>query len=84
MRRTIAAFGIAIAIATQGMISANAETLPVPVIEEDQPGWDCATMGNRICGEPAEDPTVCTWDGSAWISAYSVTYGEPCTFGARG
>ena len=19
-------------------------------IEEDEPGWDCATMGNRICG----------------------------------
>lgn len=22
----------------------------VPQIEEDEPGWDCATMGNRICG----------------------------------
>jgi hypothetical protein len=21
-----------------------------PIIEEDMPGWDCATMGNRICG----------------------------------
>jgi hypothetical protein len=19
-------------------------------IEEDEPGWDCATMGNRVCG----------------------------------
>jgi hypothetical protein len=19
-------------------------------IEEDEPGWDCTTMGNRICG----------------------------------
>lgn len=22
----------------------------VPQIEEDEPGWDCATMGNLICG----------------------------------
>lgn len=21
-------------------------------IEEDDPRWDCATMGNRICGTP--------------------------------
>ncbi|OBJ40305.1 hypothetical protein A5630_25475 [Mycolicibacterium mucogenicum] len=19
--------------------------------QEDEPGWDCATMGNRVCGE---------------------------------
>jgi len=23
-----------------------------PHIEEDDPRWDCATMGNRICGQP--------------------------------
>lgn len=28
----------------------------VPQIEEDEPGWDCATMGNRICGP--EDRTI--------------------------
>lgn len=21
------------------------------VIEEDQPGWDCLTMGNQVCGQ---------------------------------
>lgn len=26
----------------------------VPQIEEDEPGWDCATMGNRICGPGAD------------------------------
>ena len=26
-----------------------------PRIEEDDPRWDCATMGNRICG-PARLP----------------------------
>jgi hypothetical protein len=22
-----------------------------PAIEEDSPGWNCETMGNKICGE---------------------------------
>lgn len=22
--------------------------------EEDEPGWDCATMGNRICGPESD------------------------------
>lgn len=26
------------------------EPTAVPVCEEDQPCWDCSTMGNRICG----------------------------------
>jgi hypothetical protein len=25
-------------------------------IEEDEPGWDCRTMGNRICGPLAPEP----------------------------
>ncbi len=25
---------------------------PTTVITEDSPGWDCHTMGNRICGRP--------------------------------
>lgn len=24
------------------------------VIHEDDPGWDCATMGNKICGPPLQ------------------------------
>lgn len=34
-----------------------------PTIHEDDPGWDCETMGNRVCG-PAE-PTIYV-DGPAW------------------
>lgn len=26
------------------------EVGPVPVCQEDQPCWDCATMGNLVCG----------------------------------
>ncbi|MBN7317872.1 hypothetical protein [Mycobacteroides abscessus] len=25
-------------------------SVPASEPEEDEPGWDCATMGNRICG----------------------------------
>lgn len=38
----------------------GSETTIVPApgeprrIEEDDPGWDCMTMGNRKCGPPAE------------------------------
>ena len=52
--------------------------------EEDEPGWNCQVDGNAICGpsdDQPEDPTVCYWDGSKWLSAYSQTYGEPCKFG---
>lgn len=34
------------AIAHHGMIST-----PSPAITEDSPGWDCTTMGNRVCGD---------------------------------
>lgn len=38
-------------IAVQGV-----QQIPVgvraPVLQEDDPGWDCRTMGNRVCGHP--------------------------------
>jgi hypothetical protein len=43
-------------------------------IEEDQPGWDCHTMGNHVCGDnataplPHQDvPGFYTWDGDEWV-----------------
>jgi hypothetical protein len=32
-------------------------TLAPDRIEEDEPGWDCRTMGNRLCG-PITDSEV--------------------------
>ena len=34
------------------------EHRPIPVerITEDDPGWDCRTMGNQICGPPHPTP----------------------------
>ena len=40
------------------------------IIDEDESGWNCATMGNQICGEPV-DETVCYWDGHTWRSQYT-------------
>lgn len=50
------------------------ETRPLPrvstPITEDDPGWDCTTMGNRVCGHPycmfdAEMPKYLTVSGPA-------------------
>lgn len=30
------------------IVVANADLMPT----EDSPGWDCKTMGNRVCGDP--------------------------------
>lgn len=39
---------------------------PVDRLEEDEVGWDCATMGNKVCG-PTALPPGCDltyhWDG---------------------
>jgi hypothetical protein len=44
--------------------------------EEDQPCWDCATMGNMICGagqsSPNADLTFCPADGT-WSTSW-----HPC------
>lgn len=38
------------------------------VITEDEYGWDCATMGNMICG-PSIDPAA--WDLGAYVGGYN-------------
>lgn len=34
------------------------------VIQEDDPGWDCKTMGNYICGDPQGTHAEAAWQ--AW------------------
>lgn len=34
-----------------------APVVPAPTLEEDEPGWNCETMGNGVCG-PAVAPMV--------------------------
>ncbi len=37
---------------------------------EDQPGWDCATMGNRICGTTVT-PEGTETDTGEYIGGYN-------------
>lgn len=38
-----------------------------PRIEEDEPGWNCATMGNQICG-----PSTFTLDLGSSVVTFTV------------
>jgi hypothetical protein len=70
-----AVFGASLAVGFASMPAAHADTttsitlinqfddsvgsMPADDIEEDQPGWDCATMGNRVCGSyPSDDNSI--------------------------
>lgn len=52
----LAAIALALTIgAIRGPIDKNATAAPTTsttstTVEEDSPGWDCATMGNHVCG----------------------------------
>jgi hypothetical protein len=52
VRRLVAPFLLAVPLAVGGLaLWADASTLaPQPVCQEDDPCWDCETMGDRICG----------------------------------
>ena len=43
----VLASGLALALFAP---SCDPKPIPQPTIQEDDPGWDCHTMGNRICG----------------------------------
>lgn len=44
---------------------------PAPRCEEDQPCWDCSTMGNRICGPLATPVPVVVEEPDKWVDPYS-------------
>lgn len=52
--------GLAGAILLFTACSASTATKAPTHLEEDDPGWDCHTMGNRTCGP---DPTIPTPPG---------------------
>lgn len=39
-----------------------------PMVQEDQRGWDCRTMGNKVCG-PSVDLDACAPVGSTGAAA---------------
>lgn len=55
LENVVIAAVVAVGLFTAGALSAPhiwpAEAPTAPVVTEDSPGWDCATMGNRECGE---------------------------------
>jgi hypothetical protein len=57
-------------IATAALVPfASAATHPqvVAQLQEDDPGWDCNTMGNRVCGDPTNVHAGEAW--AAWDKA---------------
>ena len=42
-------------IAVFAMPATSTTPKVVEVIEEDDPRWDCATMGNKVCGPTQEE-----------------------------
>lgn len=71
IHRALRHTGIAlIAVAALGagiLLTSGAPTKwdePPKVLQEDDPGWDCRTMGNRICGLKWYDPSeIDAWRG---------------------
>jgi hypothetical protein len=60
-------------------------TVPEPVCQEDDPCWDCETMGNRICGPNNEPPVFplptpdTTPDSGSPVPPYGDTSSVPPT-----
>lgn len=49
-------------------------TVSVAACEEDQPCWDCTTMGNRICGVDVGGPAYAPGTGPAVDAADDALY----------
>lgn len=41
---------------------------PTPALAEDDPGWDCRTRGNHVCGPDSDHPAGCYRDGSLVVA----------------
>jgi hypothetical protein len=59
MIRKLLAGGLIALLATTAACATNAPTAP-KTLQEDDPGWDCHTMGNRICGPILPPGTICS------------------------
>lgn len=50
-------------LSTTGVVK-DSDQAAAPRCEEDQPCWNCATMGNHICGPVATSPAVASYPTS--------------------
>lgn len=82
MKKIIAAVAITTTLVLTGC-SGTSQPKQADRIEEDEPGWDCHTMGNKVCGEdlpkgvvilpPEQCPiikTVCYDHMTPWKKGY--------------
>lgn len=51
MKKIIAALAVTTALVLTGCSEAKTTNKTSVACEEDQPCWDCHTMGNKVCGE---------------------------------
>lgn len=63
---------------------ASGPAVEAPVCQEDEPCWDCETMGNRVCGPvmtipDMPDPIVVWVEGDAVLSGHYVANGPNST-----
>lgn len=51
---------------------AIADAAASPTVQEDDPAWDCVTMGNRICGPGNSNgvPAACYNDGGVIVAPW--------------
>jgi len=54
----------------------HVEPLSVQRVEEDDPRWDCRTMGNRVCGAPAPIADAVVYSGEV-IDCTSAEAADP-------
>ena len=43
-------------------------------IQEDDPGWDCTSMGNQLCGPSQGGPTVTEFE---WVQFETCPFSSP-------
>lgn len=74
------AIGLILGVAITLTVAANCDTIPeptptsttpaTPTIQEDDPNWDCSTMGNYQCG-------VQLPNGNWYVITFDPATGEP-------
>jgi hypothetical protein len=70
MRRALASLAVAAALFGAAVSHDATPRQFAPRCEEDQPCWDCATMGNLICGPDGVYPET-------WSEMYAETLPGP-------
>jgi hypothetical protein len=78
---TAATIGLGIGWVIIGPTPDPRTTPPTPsahaTLQEDDPGWDCATMGNRICADPAHVHATEAWEAWDKVGGWRFLQADP-------